>query len=406
MLKIYNQESIVQERLAKKETRNVAVFRGDKEYNKEISQADVVPNTEAFVQMGTEKWVDSPAYNKHWSEIRMLREKVVNQNSSPSDLANLIQLFFVDVTRRVMEMPDLTSIINIETTNFNYPKSLTLREIYKYRTLFGDSTLENDSVNLVEQFSGAVDHADMEAWTTGWKDTLDNLLYNELFDMQKVLQAVAEAFVNQRNKLTLGDLFDPALITFHTSQKVKVVASTNPYDTDLYDTMRNGYIQIKSLLDAQNGKLIQIPSLALVIHPTRRWEMERVIRGFLETGGANMGSGQIRSSLPINEIIEFPGDSYTWGKKSINFLGCPANKAYLLVPRLYSYTMVKRPLTMEVGRGSVLQLSTEERAWYFVQARYARDLLGSSYPGVTGTVAKGGYGAIVEISLEPEPIET
>ena len=399
-MKIYNKETMIAEKIANKDTRRIAAFQGSMNENIRMSNAELFAGTESLIQMATPKWVDSPEYNKLWNQIKTLKEKVVNQNSVPSNLAGLIQLLFVDVTRRVMEIPDLTSVVNIETTNFDYPESVTLREIYKYRGVMEPMALENDSVPLIEQYSGATDHADMIGYGIGWKDTLKNLLYNSLFDMQKVLQAVAEAYVDRRNDLIFGNIFS---VAFHTSQRVHRVNTAAPFDTDLYDTLRNAYVTIKQLLDPQNGKIISIPSLALLCHPSRRWEMERVIRGYLETGGANNGTGQIRSALPIDEIVEYAGDSYTWGKNSIVYAGCPVNKAYLFVPRMYSYTLVKRPLTMEVGRGSVLQLSTEERAWYMVQTQYGRDLMGSSWPG---TSLPGGYGAIVEISLEPEPVET
>jgi hypothetical protein len=401
-MKIINKESVIADRIQNQETRHIPIFLGSMEENAKMANADLLKDYDnAFVQMSAGKWEGSKSYVELWRNINNLKEKVVNQNSVPSDLAGLIQLLFVDVTRRVMEQVDFTSMLCTETTNFNYPESVLLREIYKYRGVFQPTTLENGSVPLIEQFSGAVDTVVMAAWSIGWKDTLRNLLYNDLFSMQKVLQAVAEAYVNERNDQTLGQVYGS---TFVNSQQVHAVNTAGvPYDTNLYDTYRHAYKQLIGLLDPQNDKMIAHPTIALLIHPSRRWESERVIRGYLEQGGANTGAGQMRPALPIDEIWEHAGDSYTWGKKKIDFAGCDPDKAYLFVPRLYSFVLVKRPLTMEVGRGSVLQLSTEERAWYFVQARYGRDFMGSSWPGTT---LKGGYGAIVEISLPTDGIET
>jgi hypothetical protein len=396
MLKIYNKETFLRERIENKHTQKIAIFQGSMKENAQAATPEIYQTSEAIVRM-TGRYENSDLYNKVWSQIKDLREKVLNQNSVPENLASLIQLLFVDVTRRVMEIPDFTSQINIETTNFDYPESVSLREIYKYRGVMLPMLLENDSVPLIEQYSGAVGSVIMEAFGVGWKDTLKNLLYNKLFDMQKVLQAAAEAYVNERNNRALGYLFST---TFKAKQKVNAVNTGTSFDTNLYDTYREAYVLLKQLLDPQNGFLISIPSITLLIHSARRWESERVILGKLEASGANMGSGQLRSALPIDTILEYNGTSFTWGKKKITFAGCDINKAYLFVPNMYSYTLVKRPLTMEVGRGSVLQLSNEERAWYGVQTEWYSDLLGSSMPGST---LKTGYGAIVEIDLPAEP---
>jgi len=80
----------------------------------------------------------------------------------------------------------------------------------------------------------------------------------------------------------------------------------------------------------------------------------------------------------------------------LSFPGVTAGKAYLFVPREYFWVLNKRPLTMETSRGSALQLSTEERAWYRVQSEFSKIFFGSSYPG---TSLGAGYGAIVEVTL-------
>lgn len=171
------------------------------------------------------------------------------------------------------------------------------------------------------------------------------------------------------------------------------------YDEQLYAQFRAGYEMIRMLRDPQNNRLISVPSLAVICHPARVWEITRVIQGMLERSGATTGRGNLTSALPISDIIPYDGTTYTWGKKTVTYAGCGISDAYLFVPREYSYTLVKRTLTMETGRGSVLQLSTEERAWYYVQNSYYRDLLGSSMPG---TSLDDGFGAIVKIAL-PEP---
>lgn len=207
MVKVYNKETLVPERVQNQKSQLVKVFLGDMKSNAEASVHESVKGLDVLVKMTSSKWAESEAYHKLWNKIGILKEKVINQNSVPTNLAQLVQALFIDVTRRVMEMVDLTGMVNTETTNFDFPQDVNLREIYKYRGKFEHYGLNNDSVALIEQYSGAADTLHMEGKALGWKDTLNNFLFNSLFSMQKVMQAVAESFVYERNDEAIGYIF-------------------------------------------------------------------------------------------------------------------------------------------------------------------------------------------------------
>ena len=103
-------------------------------------------------------------------------------------------------------------------------------------------------------------------------------------------------------------------------------------------------------------------------------------------------------ALPIDDLIVYKGDSYTVGKDVITYPGIAAGKAYLFVPGpsgAPAYTLVKRQLTQEVGRGQLLHLAREQRAWYFVQTEFIEEFLGSSSSAFSGS----GFGYCIEIDL-------
>ena len=153
--------------------------------------------------------------------------------------------------------------------------------------------------------------------------------------------------------------------------------------------------------DVQTKEKIAVPSITLLCNSADRWDIERTINGQLGSGNGTIGSLNMQS-LPIDTIIEYDhGITHgkKWGKKVLSFPGVQQGKAYLFVPGEAFFVAVKRPLTMETGRGSVLQLSTEEKAWYAVQAEHYKDFLGSSYPG---TNVGAGFGYIVEVTLPVE----
>ena len=111
--------------------------------------------------------------------------------------------------------------------------------------------------------------------------------------------------------------------------------------------------------------------------------------------------------LEIDDILIYNGDKFTVGPDTIEYPGVPHDTAYLFVPGnagAPAYTLVKRQLTQEIGRGEVLHLGREQRAWYFVQTGFIEEFLGSSSDNFDP--AAEGYGFCVEIELPTREIET
>ena len=62
----------------------------------------------------------------------------------------------------------------------------------------------NDSVPLIEQALGVTDTVSMKILAIGWKDSLKNLLFNKLRDIEKANKAAVNAYVDKRNAATIG----------------------------------------------------------------------------------------------------------------------------------------------------------------------------------------------------------
>ena len=168
----------------------------------------------------------------------------------------------------------------------------------------------------------------------------------------------------------------------------------------MYNTIRKGIKKLRGLKDPQTGRKIVAGQISILDNSVNTWDLQRVIGGQLTTGGANGTlTTQNLQALPIQNIIEYDQgitDGKTYGKDTLDFPGVTAGKCYLFVPLEYAFVVNKRPLTLETGKGSVLELSTEERAWYRVYAPYLKDFLGSSY---AGTALGASFGAILEVTL-------
>jgi hypothetical protein len=412
MVKVINQGAYREEAFKNSPIKRVNIFSGSGDENlratepsfKTIGKDENGGDIHSVDVKINGSWVGSAGYERLWNEIREIKYRAnAAQAPAAADIAALIQRVFIDITRRAAETPDFTSRIATEITNLEFEEIVPLREIYEYIGKFDIVSGANDPVPLIEQKLGDTDSVQLYITALGWKDSLKNMLFNKLHTMQKVNDAVTKAYTDGRNSLTIGTI---VAATYHASQTVAAdTTSGATYDVRVYNTIRNAIKTLRALLDNQTARKIVAPTITLLCNSSDTWDIERVIRGQLTLGGTKGTLSTVNlQALPIGEIIEYDQgmtDGKTWGKKTLSYPGVTQGTCYLFVPREYFWILTKRPLTMETGRGSVLQLSTEERAWYACGGKYFKDFLGSSYPDA-GT---SGYGAIVKVTL-PDDSET
>lgn len=403
-LNVFNRAGLIEDRLKNKLATPVAIFRGSAKDNLE-STANSVIGEQMIIEMPNARWEGSEGYHTLWGEIAALQKKAktemaTNAAQAPSTatLEELVQKYFIDITRRSQESPDLTSLIATEVTDFEFPETVNVKNLLDYVGKMEEMSGTNDSVPLIEQNFGVTDTFGLSILGLGWKDSIKNLLYNSLHTLEKVNRAVVAADTDARNARTVGRIIGA---TYVASQKQAADATANAtYDVKMYNTIRKGIKKLRGLKDPQTGNLIDVPSISLLVNSADSWDISRVINGQLGSGNGSI-SGVNMSTLPVDTIIEYDhGITHgkKWGKKTLSFPGVTQGKAYMFVPKETFLVANKRPLTMETGKGETLQLSTEERAWYRVQGEWFKEFLGSSFPGATST----GEGYVIEITLPTE----
>jgi len=400
MVKVINKETLLEERRKNKTTRRIDIFSGSREENLSAANPTFVGDPVEFV-MPSGPWKNSAGYERLWGEIRDYQDRVKNAAQAPAaaDLAALVSRIFIDITTRANEQPDLTSRIAQDITNLNFEENVSLRDIYKYRGQFMTISGANDSVPLIEQALGAVETVPLATKALGWKDSLKNMLYNSLHNMQKVNEAVSDADTDERNAAVIGAIV--AYAYGAAQQQAAVDIANQTFDENMYDTIRQAVKALRLLLDVRTDRPIAVPSISILCNSADTWDIERVVRGQLNTGGGAGYGGSNRQALPVGEILEYDqgiNNAFTWGKKTMSFPGVTAGTCYIFVPREYFWVLNKRNLTMETGRGSVLQLSTEEKAWYRANGKFDRIFFGKTTAGANRNL----YGAIVEVTLPDE----
>lgn len=404
-MKVYSNEELIKERQqAATKAVMAVVFGGDRKANTSGSEQPLKVFSASKETLEASREVRMMA-------LEGLRQKVVGdyksldelkavtmQANSPTAavLEEFFGKFYIEVQRQALEAPDLTSMIAAEQTNYDFPEIVDLRNLLPFRGQMLQVSGGNDPVPLIEQATGALIPVTMKAWAIGWKDTLWNMLFNKFFTMAKVVDAAVSAYTDNRNKLTVGVIVGA---TYVASQSQAADTTANmTLDERTYKTFQSAVKLIQNLKDPQTNRKIGKRPLSVLANSADSWQIERVLRGQLEANGGG-ARGNVVSALPIGSILEYDqgiNDGFTVGKTTLSFPGVVAGTCYLFVPGV-AIVANKRPLTMESGIGSALQLSTEERAWYHVQGEYFGDFLGSSAATPVGGAA--GYGFIVKISL-------
>lgn len=360
------------------------------------------------VTISGDPWVGSKAYNQLWTEIEDLRLRVKSQMDVrtniavfPSDYYTLVDKLRIDITRRRAEEMDYTSEFTQEIVNPGFSKSISLDEFLPYTGAFREITGANNTVPMIEHKTGVTGSVTQKLYALGDARTLEDELYNtDIYGMEKVQNAVTRAHTGLRNNLTLGALI--ALTTaagFAATQKQAADTTSGATKEELlYNTINSAIEVLTKLKDPQTDQEIDVPRMVIACRPGDVRRINRAINGQLNVGGKGKPSN-FTALTEISELWPYRGDTLYIGKEKITYSGIAENKAYLFVPGSAgapAWTLTKRGLTQEVGRGSVLQLSREERAWYFGQTSYIEEFLGSS----STTLGLGaGYGWVVEITL-------
>ena len=357
----------------------------------------VVPGSEMSLTIKNNSWKDTEAHNRVWNKIEDLwkRKKSNIATFDQSAYEELIDNIRIDVTRRRFQYLDLTTLIDDEITNPNFTKAVTLDEFLPYGAAFMPNNLRGEAVSLIDQKYGGTDTVTMAGYAVGWADTLENQLFNmDIFSMMKVNEAIARGYVGKRNDLSAGEIVGT---TYNASQQVAAATTSGATPEELlYETLNDAIETLTNLKDPQTDQIITAANMSLLCYPGDVRRINRAINGQL-----NNSKGKNSNREPLNEIsniIPYFGDTIYAGEKAISYDGVSKNTAYLYVPGVASWTLTKRGLTQELGSGSVLNLSTDQSAWYFVQTKYRNEFFGSSDSAILADKGTG-YGFIVEITL-------
>lgn len=368
----------------------------------------------------TLQWVNTAKYHEHWDKIRCIMNKIKDQYKSvsewkkniehmPPGTTELFDLLRIDITRRRMQIMDLVGFFASELIDEDFDNPITAQWLYDYVAPFKEFEGTGDKVNQVYTRLGDKTSIHFALAGVGFHQDLYNILFNKIFKMQKVLDAVAKFYVLRRN----DKVIKPVIDFLYPTNKICEAVTTAGFSIDqmYYDTLVKAIKIIGLLLDFQTKENIDIFSgLTLLTHSTRVFPWLRAISGQLLNGDQVKNLTALTSI--VNRIIPYNPKTYKYYKETVNFSGCGTDYSYLFIPPTVdnqNWYLTKRGLTHETGEGDTFALTSEKEAWYTVDAVFNDHFLGGDTNDPANETAAGDdtticqtHGYVIKIENPPD----
>ncbi|NIU83394.1 MAG: hypothetical protein GWN64_07925 [Candidatus Thorarchaeota archaeon] len=284
----------------------------------------------------------------------------------PDDLYDFVDATRLDVTRRVLAEPILFQFIYNVLSNPNFTKTMTLQEILPIGVVFAENEGSGESVKLGDFKTGSTETITQEILAAGYTWDLAFEMYNVLFDMQRLNDAVARAYAAEVNDSHL----DPIITGTYTGDKATAASTVgDTWMEKWYHTILDARRDLREREDPITGKRIDTSGTVLLCSKADAEDVMWVINGQLNSPADSKNL----STIPgIQTVLGYDGDEITVGDKTYSYDGVSDGTCFLIKPIPRGFISAwKRQLTALVqSQGNILNLERERRAWYYVRGIY------------------------------------
>lgn len=409
MIKIITAESQAEEKVANGLTREARVVLGNGRDNlsgapryakmKLVFKGAEVELDALPYKVTSKKWKNSEGQFNLYRDMKAMKDRIMNaaHAPSPTELAAYYAYLFIDIQRQADELADHSAEIYNVINRPDAQEVTKLRDIIPYVGKESVISAEGDAVPLIQANEAQAQDITLYFKAFGWKDSLRNFVFNPFDQIQRVTEAAAKIVVDNRNNDIIGYIVG---LTFPALQSQAADSGGATRDLKIYNTFVNA-IGALSILKHPLTKMVLSNMgafsgrLKVLAHPKDAWDFSRVLGGQL-TGAS--GVAQNVSALPIASIIPYGGgimNGLTYGKETLSLPGVTQGYAYLFLPNsMGGFVLDKITGAVETGTGSVLELSTQERAMYRVNGLFHDWFVGGAKDNTNS-----GEGCIVKITL-------
>jgi hypothetical protein len=386
MIKIFNAETMRKELVGR--TRRVRVFR----------QNQAAPVTDETIVIKTERWENSAARETLLNERRALTEKIKNAATGydPATIAALAQNYVIDLQRLTDDMTVHTGTLLTEKNDADAIDPVRLRRYMPYVGKAEPVMGSGDTVPLIDHNLLVDVVISLILMGFGDKTMFRELVLNPFFKTDNVIQSAARILVDEQNKEAIGPIvtFNFAGANAGFTQAADTAGAT--LDLKIYNTVKAAIKKAVRLWNTPTGKQngLMAHKIYLLLNPIDAPDIMPVLNGALR---GLAGINQIVDPLGIDGVIPYGGglnDGMKWGNETLEYPGAGAGTFYIFVKNdVYGgYRIIKRSPTMEMGAGDPLELTTEKRAWHWIDGTFLDWILPVTAGGKNyGAVIKGSF---------------
>lgn len=287
----------------------------------------------------------------------------------PSDLYDFVDATRLDVTRRVLAEPILFPFIYNTLSNANFSRTMTLQEILPIGIVFEQNEGSGESVPMGDFKTGATETLTQQIMAAGYTWDLAFELYNSLFDMQRLNDAMARGYAAEVNDSHLYPIINGSYGTVGTAKWSAASTVGDTWMEKWYHTILDARRDLRERTDPVTEKAIDTSGTVLLCSKADAEDVMWVINGQLNSPA---DSKNLASIPGIQTVLGYDGDVIDVGEKTYTYTGVTDGTCYLIKPIPRGFISAwKRQLTMLVqSQGDILKLEREKRAWYYVRAIY------------------------------------
>jgi hypothetical protein len=383
MIKIFNAETMRKELVGR--TRRIQVFREN--------QSE--PVTDEAVVIKSERWENSAGREILLTERRGLTEKIKNAATGydPATIAALLQNYVIDLQRLTDDMTVHTGTLLTEKNDADAIDPVRLRRYMPYVGKAEPMMGSGDTVPLIDHNLPVDVVISLVLMGFGDKTMFRELVLNPFFKTQNVIESAARILVDEQNKEAIAPIVSFSYPAAFIQQPDSAGATL---DLKIYNTVKAAIKKAVRLWHTPTGKQngLMAHKIYLLLNPIDVPDIMPILNGALR---GLAGINQIVDPLGIDGVIPYGeglNNGMKWQNETLSYPGVAAGDFYIFVKNdVYGgYRIIKRTPTMEMGAGDPLELTTEKRAWHWIDGTFLDWILPVTAGGKNyGAVIKGTF---------------
>jgi hypothetical protein len=380
MIKLFNAETMRKELVGR--TRRVQIFR----------ENQAQPVVDETIVIKHKRWENSAARETLLQERRALTEKIKNAATGydPATIAALVQNYVIDLQRLADDMAVHTGMLLTEKTDAEAVDPVRLRRYMPYVGKAEPIMGSGDTVPLMDHNLPVDVVISLVLMGFGDKTMFRELFLNPFFKTNTVIESAARILVDEQNKESIG----PIVGFTYPSAFIQAADTTGAtLDLQIYNTVKAAIKKAVRLWNTPTGKQngLMAHKIYLLLNPIDVPDIMPILNGALR---GLAGINQIVDPLGLDGVIPYGGglnDGMKWGNETLKYPGVAAGTFYVFVKNdVYGgYRIIKRSPTMEMGAGDPLELTSEKRAWHWIDGTFLDWIL-------PVTVGGKNYGAVIK----------